>query len=66
MCSRCDASVPQAAPLITWFHVNGGAEEDTSQEFARLLVAWAEHAAVSTLDPQRLEEEIALWRDDEL
>lgn len=57
LCGPCDADAPHAAPLITWFHVNGSVQDDSSEEFVRLLLMWAEHAAVPRLDEQALEEE---------
>ncbi|MFI6705398.1 DUF6300 family protein [Nonomuraea sp. NPDC050478] len=64
LCAACDAEVPGAAALITWFHVHGQVED--SEEFVRLLVAWAEQVSVPPLDEQRLEAEIELWRNGEL
>ncbi|MBN6051034.1 hypothetical protein JYK22_03720, partial [Nonomuraea sp. RK-328] len=66
LCEHCDADAPSAAPLITWFHVNGQVEDDTSEEFLRVLVAWAGHAQVPTLDAPALEEELSMWRRGEL
>ncbi|MFI7642944.1 DUF6300 family protein [Nonomuraea sp. NPDC049400] len=66
LCAACDAQAPHAAPLITWFHVNGNVENETSEEFVRLLVAWAENASVPPLDEGRLDEEISLWRSGSL
>ncbi|WP_219505292.1 DUF6300 family protein [Nonomuraea ceibae] len=66
LCAGCDADAPGAAPLITWFHVHGQAQEQDSEEFARLLVAWAEQVAVPPLDEQRLDTEIEMWRRGDL
>ncbi|WP_433437186.1 DUF6300 family protein [Nonomuraea sp. CA-141351] len=66
LCAACDAQAPHAAPLFTWFHVNSGVERETSEEFVRLLVAWAESASVPPLDEGRLDEEISLWRSGSL
>lgn len=66
LCGGCHDDVPHAAALITWFQVNGSVEDDTSEEFARLLVAWAEHVEAPALDEQALEDEIAQWRNGDL
>ncbi|MEV0518953.1 DUF6300 family protein, partial [Nonomuraea sp. NPDC050405] len=65
-CVAGGAAAPHAAPLITWFRVNGQVADETSEEFVRLLVAWAEHARVPPLDARALEDELALWRRGEL
>ncbi|WP_336214866.1 DUF6300 family protein [Nonomuraea sp. LPB2021202275-12-8] len=62
LCATCDVDAPGAAALITWFHVHGQVEEEDSEEFVRLLVAWAEQVSVPPLDEQRLETEIDMWR----
>ncbi|MFG1706133.1 DUF6300 family protein [Nonomuraea sp. M3C6] len=61
LCAGCDARVPHAAPLITWFHVHGVAD-DGDDEFVRLLVAWAQHVHGSALDMDALDAEAELWR----
>ncbi|MFC5827971.1 DUF6300 family protein [Nonomuraea insulae] len=63
LCPECDASTPHAAPLITWFHVNGQADEE-DEGFVSLLVAWATSIFVPTLDEQALDDEIDRWRRD--
>ncbi|MEO3871044.1 DUF6300 family protein [Nonomuraea sp. B12E4] len=65
LCSECDARVPHAAALITWFHVNGRAD-DADAEFARLLAAWAASLDVPEPDERALEAEIERWRHGEL
>ncbi|MFB4276106.1 DUF6300 family protein [Nonomuraea sp. MTCD27] len=57
LCPECDADKPHAAPLITWFHVNGQAD-DGDEEFVRLLVAWAAGVFVPMLDERALEAEV--------
>ncbi|MFC7582395.1 DUF6300 family protein [Nonomuraea antimicrobica] len=65
LCPRCDAQDRYAAPLITWFHVHGQAD-DEDEEFVQLLVAWASSVFVPELDKQALEDEIEQWRRGEL
>ncbi|MGP3959570.1 DUF6300 family protein [Nonomuraea sp. 3N208] len=66
LCAACDAQVPGADALITWFHVYGSVEPDHTEEFARLLVAWAEQVSVPLVDEQQLAAESDLWRRGEL
>ncbi|TMR96646.1 hypothetical protein EJK15_22385 [Nonomuraea basaltis] len=66
LCATCDAAAPGAAPLITWFHVHGQVEQEYSEEFVRLLVAWTEQVSVPPLDEHLLETEIELSRRGEL
>ncbi|MEV0996863.1 DUF6300 family protein [Nonomuraea sp. NPDC050202] len=65
LCADCDANATHSGPLITWFHVNGEAD-DEDPEFVRLLIAWATHVFVPMLDEQALEDEIEQWRRGEL
>ncbi|WP_327581917.1 DUF6300 family protein [Nonomuraea sp. NBC_00507] len=66
LCAGCDTDAPAAAPLITWFHVHGSAGPEQREEFAQLLVAWAEQVSVPAVNEQRLEAETALWRSGQL
>ncbi|MET7335978.1 DUF6300 family protein [Nonomuraea sp. NPDC005650] len=65
LCPACDTQDLHAAPLITWFHVNGEAN-DEDQEFVRLFIAWATNVFVPMLNEQALEDEIEQWRRGEL
>ncbi|MEV5896345.1 DUF6300 family protein [Nonomuraea fuscirosea] len=62
LCPDCDARQAHAAPLISWFHVNGEAD-DGDPDFVRLFVAWASQAFVPTLNERALEDEIELCRE---
>src|ERR1700726_3888336 len=44
LCPRCDADDPAAGPLILFFAVYGQITEETTEEFASLLRAWASRA----------------------
>ncbi|MEV0384690.1 DUF6300 family protein [Nonomuraea sp. NPDC050643] len=55
LCPDCNARDRHAAPLITWFHVNGAADDEDA-EFVRLLVAWAAGVFVPALDERALGE----------
>ncbi|MFI7134721.1 DUF6300 family protein [Nonomuraea sp. NPDC050153] len=61
LCPACDAQTPHAAALITWFHVNGQADDEDT-EFVQLLVAWATSVLMTELNEQALEDEIEQWR----
>ncbi|MEV4014286.1 DUF6300 family protein [Nonomuraea angiospora] len=63
LCSDCDPRDLLAAPLISWFHVNGEAD-DEDHEFVRLFIAWATNVFVPMLNEQALEDEIEQWRRD--
>ena len=65
LCPECDARTPHAAPLITWFHVNGQADDEDA-EFVELLVAWATTAFVPELEQRALGDEIDRWRRSSL
>ncbi|MET9251499.1 DUF6300 family protein [Nonomuraea sp. NPDC003709] len=65
LCSDCDTDDPHAAPLISWFHVNGE-PDDEDHEFVRLFTAWATDVFVPMLNEQALEDEIEQWRRSEL
>ncbi|MEV0618440.1 DUF6300 family protein [Nonomuraea sp. NPDC050404] len=64
LCPECDARTPHAAALITWFHVNGAAD-DEDPEFVRLLVAWTAGVCIPALDERALRDEIEQWRRGE-
>lgn len=66
LCADCDADTTHAAPLITWFHVNGTVDTDNDEEFLTLLTDWAKNVRVPKLDEVALEEEIQVWRRGEL
>jgi hypothetical protein len=51
--------------MITWFHVNGQANDEDA-EFVELLVAWATTVFVPELEQQSLGDEIDRWRRSNL
>jgi hypothetical protein len=59
--SRRIEVVSSAAPLISWFHVNGAAD-DGDPDFVRLFVAWARRAFVPALPERALADAIELCR----
>jgi hypothetical protein len=65
LCSRCDAGTPAAGALITFFHVHGHVTEETVQQCAELLQAWADSLEVPNLDLDALNSEVAAWRQGE-
>jgi hypothetical protein len=66
LCPTCDANDPAAGALITFFHVHGHVTEETVQQCAELLQAWADSIEMPNLDLDALNSEVDAWRQGEL
>jgi hypothetical protein len=66
LCATCDSDNREAGALITFFAVHGAVSDDTLEEVAPLLEAWARQAKAKPFDPMRLQMEYEAWRQEEL
>jgi hypothetical protein len=66
LCEQCDLGRPGAAPLITYFQVDGQIDAATVSEAAALIHAWAASITIPAADLAQLEAEALAWRSDDL
>lgn len=61
LCPDCDQDRPTAQALLAFFAAHERIEDDTVEEFARLLRTWLEDIVPSGIDDDTIHTIVAAW-----